>query len=84
MTTRLDEIERTAMLAAMKDRVFLSRDDILALVAVARAGIALRDSLADRQDLIPEHLYRAEKEHTAALAPLLAPVGEHHGEGSAL
>lgn len=35
---RLVEIQNLGMLAAAKDRVYLSREDILALVAVAQAG----------------------------------------------
>jgi hypothetical protein len=73
MTTRLDEIEQCAKHVNAPWMAF-DYKQILELVAVARAGIKLRDALADRQDMIPEHLHRAEQEHIAALAPLLEEV----------
>jgi ribosomal protein S28E/S33 len=67
MTTRLDEIERNA-------RGFTGpalRDDILALVAVARAAAALR---AEYKKAWPNRApYHAM---VAALAPLLAESGD--------
>jgi hypothetical protein len=90
MTTRLDEIEREAREVAkyMDGTVDIdctTTGDILALVAVARTTIKcrrIRLEMARKRDeewdRLASQLLIAEAEESAALAPLLAPVGADH------
>lgn len=74
MSTILDDIEQLAMLAEEHKSIFLSRADILALVAVARAAAVWKQALdAANEDPSAESiisLEAAEQALAAALTPL--------------